>query len=123
MAEGSAAGLLEAGDSGEKLELSKAQLKKLGTLTEFERKVLYECAKIPEGETRAYSEIANAIGKPGAARAVGNALAKNPLAPLIPCHRVIGTRGMGGYSGKGGVRAKRRMLALERRKTHSLKRS
>jgi methylated-DNA-[protein]-cysteine S-methyltransferase len=90
-------------------------MEKLDALTHFERKVLLACAKIPKGKTRTYSEIARIVGKPGAARAVGNALAKNPLAPLIPCHRVVRKNGSpGGYSGKGGAKAKGKMLSDER---------
>ena len=83
-------------------------------LTPFQRSVLLECAKIPKGETRSYAQIARAIGKPKASRAVGNALAKNPLAPLIPCHRVIKSDGRpGGYSAKGGAERKRALLSME----------
>ena len=86
----------------------------LAALTPFQRSVLFECAKIPKGQTRTYFQIARAIGKPGAARAVGNALAKNPLAPLIPCHRVVKSDGsLGGYSAKGGRGRKRLLLKQE----------
>lgn len=89
----------------------------LAKLTDFERAVLSACMKIPRGETRTYSEIAEIIGKPEAARAVGNALAKNPLAPLIPCHRVVRKNGsVGGYSAKGGIRAKVKLLEQEKKK-------
>ena len=90
------------------------QKAKLAALTPFQRAVLKACARIPRGQTRTYSQIARAIGKPNASRAVGNALAKNPLAPLIPCHRVIRSNGaLGGYSAKGGKEKKTRLLALE----------
>ncbi|MFA6036155.1 MAG: MGMT family protein [Candidatus Micrarchaeia archaeon] len=82
-------------------------------LTDFERAVLRETAKIPKGKTRTYAEIARAIGMPNAARAVGNALAKNPLPVEIPCHRVVASSGLGGYSGKGGIAGKRRLLLAE----------
>ena len=82
----------------------------------FFRAVWRECARIPSGEVRTYGWIARRIGKPGAARAVGRALAANPFAPLIPCHRVVASDGsLGGYSGPGGVAAKRRMLSREAR--------
>ncbi len=85
----------------------------------FYQKVWKECAKIPSGETRTYGWLASKIGVPGAARAVGTALAKNPFAPQIPCHRVIRSDGgMGGYSASGGVAAKRRMLEREASKNH-----
>ncbi|MDI6756415.1 MAG: MGMT family protein [Endomicrobiia bacterium] len=81
----------------------------------FYRKVWIECAKIPDGETRTYSEIARAVGSRGAARAVGRALAANPFAPEIPCHRVIRADGKpGGYSGAGGIRKKIALLKKER---------
>jgi len=87
----------------------------LRALTPFQQKVLRECAKIPRGQTRTYSQIARAIGKPHAARAVGNALAINPLAPIIPCHRVVRADGsLGGYSAKGGTGKKRHLLSRER---------
>ena len=86
----------------------------LRALTPFQRAVLLECARIPKGQTRTYSQVARAIGKPHAARAVGNALAKNPLAPIIPCHRVVRSDGkLGGYSAKGGADRKRKMLERE----------
>lgn len=86
----------------------------LEKLTPFEQKVLLACARIPEGETRSYKQIAKAIGKPNAVRAVGNALGKNPLAPLIPCHRVVRSDGkIGGYSAKGGSERKEKMLEKE----------
>jgi methylated-DNA-[protein]-cysteine S-methyltransferase len=82
----------------------------------FYQAVWKACAKIPTGETRTYGWIARKIGRPGAARAVGRALAANPFAPKIPCHRVVRSDGkLGGYSGPGGVAAKRRLLLKERR--------
>jgi methylated-DNA-[protein]-cysteine S-methyltransferase len=84
-------------------------------LTEFQRKVLQETLKIPRGETRSYEEVAAAIGSPKASRAVGNAIAKNPFWPIIPCHRVIQKDGkIGAYSGVGGVQFKSWILAMER---------
>ena len=73
-----------------------------------------ELKKIPEGEVRPYKEIAFAIGKPHSARAVANACGKNPRPIEIPCHRVIRSDGrLGGYSGKGGVSTKRKLLKRE----------
>ncbi|MBI4376359.1 MAG: MGMT family protein [Elusimicrobia bacterium] len=80
----------------------------------FYQAVWKACAEIPEGEVRSYGWIARRIGKPGAARAVGQALAKNPFAPLVPCHRVVGADGkLHGFSAPGGVKAKRRLLIAE----------
>lgn len=96
------------------MKLSALQKAKLATLTSFQQSVLAECAKIPKGKTISYGELARRIGKPKAARAVGNALAKNPLAPLIPCHRVVRSDGkVGGYSAKGGQAKKRLLLKQE----------
>ena len=82
--------------------------------TEFQLKVWDYLRKIPRGSVRTYSQVAKGIGKPLAARAVANAIGKNPYAPKIPCHRVIRSNGsLGGYSGKGGVKTKRFLLKKE----------
>ena len=73
-----------------------------------------ELKNIPKGEVRTYKEIAFAIGKPNSARAVANACGKTPTPIKIPCHRVIRSDGsLGGYSGKGGVSTKRKLLKRE----------
>jgi methylated-DNA-[protein]-cysteine S-methyltransferase len=80
--------------------------------TEFEKKVWETLREIPYGETRTYKWLAEKIGKPHAFRAVGNALGKNPIPIIFPCHRVIETDGsLGGYS--SGVELKRRLLEIE----------
>ena len=82
--------------------------------TKFQLKVWKYLKKIPRGSVKTYSEVAKSIGKPFAVRAVANAIAKNPLAPQIPCHRVIRSDGsLGGYSGKGGIKTKRLLLKKE----------
>ena len=82
--------------------------------TEFQLKVWNYLKKIPRGRVKTYSEVAKAIGKPLAVRAVANAIGKNPLAPQIPCHRVIRSDGsLGGYSGKGGIKTKILLLKKE----------
>ena len=82
--------------------------------TKFQLKVWAYLRKIPRGKVITYSQVAKAIGKPLAARAVANAIGKNPYAPIIPCHRVIRSDGsLGGYSGKGGVKTKRFLLQKE----------
>jgi len=82
--------------------------------TEFQLKVWTYLRKIPRGSVKTYSQVAKGIGKPLAARAVANAIGKNPYAPKIPCHRVIRSNGsLGGYSGKGGVKTKRFLLKKE----------
>ena len=82
--------------------------------TKFQLKIWNYLKKIPRGKVKTYSEVAKAIGKPLAVRAVANAIGKNPLAPQIPCHRVIRSDGsLGGYSGKGGLKTKRLLLKKE----------
>ncbi|MCZ0942750.1 MAG: methylated-DNA--[protein]-cysteine S-methyltransferase, partial [Gammaproteobacteria bacterium] len=82
------------------------------TGTAFQRKVLEALQAIPYGETRSYKEVAAAIGKPRAVRAVGAANGRNPIPIIIPCHRVIGSDGsLTGFG--GGLEVKRALLALE----------
>ena len=86
----------------------------LSPLTDFQRKVLSACAKIPRGQVLSYAELARRLNRPRAARAVGNALARNPIPVVIPCHRVIASNGqLGGYSAEQGLNMKRRLLELE----------
>ena len=82
--------------------------------TQFEIKVWSYLRKIPRGSVKTYLQVAKAIGKPQAVRAVANAIGKNPYTPKIPCHRVIRSDGsLGGYSGKGGLKTKRLLLKKE----------
>ena len=82
--------------------------------TDFQIKVWKYLSKIPKGKVKTYKEVAVAIKCPYSARAVGNAVGKNPYAPKIPCHRVIKSDGsLGGYSGKGGIKTKRKLLKKE----------
>jgi len=84
-------------------------------LTSFEWQVLGAAALIPPGEIQTYRGIAAAIGRPKAARAVGQALKNNPFAPVVPCHRVIRSDGsLGGYQGKSGLAKKEFLLRLEK---------
>ncbi len=70
--------------------------------------------QIPKGTVKTYSQVAKAIGKASAVRAVANAIGKNPYPPKIPCHRVIKSDGsLGGYSGKGGTNTKKMLLKKE----------
>lgn len=86
----------------------------IADLTPFEAAVLRATAAIPAGSVRTYGQIAAAIGRPGAARAVGQALARNPLPVRIPCHRVVRSDGqLGGYSGQGGTAGKQALLEAE----------
>ena len=82
--------------------------------TSFQHKVWDALRRIPAGETASYVEIARAIGVPGASRAVGTANASNPIAVIVPCHRVVRADGsIGGYG--GGVERKRWLLSHEQR--------
>jgi AraC family transcriptional regulator of adaptative response/methylated-DNA-[protein]-cysteine methyltransferase len=81
--------------------------------TSFKLRVWEALRKIPRGETRSYSDIARAIGEPKAARAVGNACATNPVALIIPCHRVIKENGDLGNYGGGGAKNKQKILERE----------
>ncbi|MGQ9518167.1 MAG: methylated-DNA--[protein]-cysteine S-methyltransferase [Anaerolineae bacterium] len=84
----------------------------LDQVTPFQRDVLIACLRIPFGETRTYAELARAAGKPNAFRAVGMAMAKNPIPLVIPCHRVIHSdQGLGGYG--GGIDMKQWLLQHE----------
>lgn len=80
--------------------------------TDFQKSVWRELAKIPYGKVSSYKEIAAAVGRPGAVRAVGTAIGSNPLSIVIPCHRVLGSSGqLCGYA--GGLPAKARLLQIE----------
>ena len=80
----------------------------------FQQRVLRLAEAIPYGEVRAYGQIARELGQPGAARAVGRALAANPIGILLPCHRVIGADGsLHGFSAAGGLATKSWLLELE----------
>lgn len=93
-------------------------MNKKGTI--FQAKVWRYLKKIPKGSVKTYSQIARAIGKPKASRAVANACAKNPYPIKIPCHRVIRSDGaLGGYSGKGGKKKKIELLKKEKAKLPS----
>lgn len=104
---------LLSGERGEAADLSAAVLDMDG-IAPFHRRV-YEAARtVPPGVTVSYGALAERTGAPGAARAVGQALAKNPFALVVPCHRVLGATGkLGGFSAHGGLATKRRLLAIE----------
>ena len=82
--------------------------------TKFQLKVWKYLKTIPKGTIKTYKQVAIAIKSPKSSRAVANACGKNPYAPKIPCHRVIKSNGsLGGYSGKGGVKTKKKLLKNE----------
>ncbi|MDI3298001.1 MAG: methylated-DNA--[protein]-cysteine S-methyltransferase [Bacillota bacterium] len=80
--------------------------------TPFQLAVWRELLRLPYGRTVAYGELASRLGRPRAARAVGGAMAANPVPLIVPCHRVVAGKGLGGYG--GGLEMKRRLLRLER---------
>ena len=82
--------------------------------TRFQKKVWNYLKTIRKGTVKSYKQVAIAINRPKSARAVANAVGKNPFSPKIPCHRVIRSDGsLGGYSGKGGVKTKKLLLKRE----------
>ena len=83
--------------------------------TKFQLKVWNYLNTIPKGTVKTYKQVAIAIKSPKSARAVANACGKNPNAPKIPCHRVIRSDGgLGGYSGRGGIKTKLHLLRSEK---------
>jgi len=99
---------------GEARDLSDVELD-LSRASDFERRVYAVARAIPPGQTLTYGEIAARLGQPPeAARAVGQAMGRNPVPILVPCHRVLGAGGrLGGFSAPGGTRTKLRMLTIE----------
>ena len=86
----------------------------ISQLTDFQRQVLFATRQVPRGQIATYMDIARKIGNPKAVRAVGQALGRNPIPIVIPCHRVIASNGsLGGYSGGGGLETKAKLLQLE----------
>ncbi len=84
----------------------------LNNKTDFEREILLATFKIPKGKISTYKRVAEKVGRPRAYRAAGNALHKNPLAPIVPCHRVV--RSDGGFGGdKKGAELRRKLLEKE----------
>ena len=79
--------------------------------TAFQRRVWDALCRIPNGETRTYGDLAHELQQPGAARAIGGANGRNPIALVVPCHRVVASNGLGGYT--GGLDFKRALLRVE----------
>ena len=95
--------------SGEQIELGGRY--EIGVGTKFQRAVWEGVSTIPHGQVLTYGQLAERVGYPGAARAVGQAVGSNPIPLLIPCHRVVASNGIGGYGGP--VNLKRKLLAAE----------
>ena len=86
----------------------------MGAVTPFQQRVYAQTLRIPPGQTCTYGELAEALGSRQLARAVGQALGRNPFAPIVPCHRVLAAHGgIGGFSAHGGAATKLQMLANE----------
>ena len=99
---------------GERTDLRWIDLDQAG-IDVFRRRVYAAAREIAPGETASYGDIAQAIGKPDAPRAVGAALADNPFPIIVPCHRVLSATGqLHGFSAPGGISTKQRMLEIER---------
>ena len=100
--------------AGERPDLRRLPLDMDG-VGAWERRVYEALREVGPGETVTYGELAARVGEPRAAQAVGRAMARNPFAPAVPCHRVVGAQGRaGGFSASGGTPAKVRLLELER---------
>jgi methylated-DNA-[protein]-cysteine S-methyltransferase len=99
--------------AGERRDLADIRLD-LSGVPEFHRQVYDVARRIPPGSTLTYGQVADALHDPGAARAVGQALGRNPIPIIVPCHRVLAANGgWGGFSAPGGVATKQRLLAIE----------
>ncbi|HYD73122.1 MAG TPA: MGMT family protein, partial [Candidatus Binatia bacterium] len=99
--------------AGEKKSLRAIQLD-MSRVPAFNARVYETARAIPPGKTRTYGEIARALGDASAARAVGQALGRNPFAIVVPCHRVVGANDkLVGFSANGGIATKLRMLQIE----------
>jgi methylated-DNA-[protein]-cysteine S-methyltransferase len=99
--------------SGDRVDLAHIPLD-MDSVPNFDARVYAETRLIPPGKTLSYGDVSNRLGLPGAAQAVGQALGRNPFAPIVPCHRVLASDGkMHGFSAGGGISTKRRMLVIE----------
>jgi len=99
---------------GENVDFSTDPGVDLASYSSFGQAIMAGCRQIAFGQTRTYSELAHHAGRPGAARAVGGTMARNPVPLIVPCHRVVRTDGgLGGFSASGGIATKRRMLLHE----------
>lgn len=102
-----------AGETGADADLGAIELSDR-RLTPFRKRVYEEARRIPRGELASYAEIAERAGSPGAARAVGRAMATNPWPLVVPCHRVVSAEGaLHGFSAPGGTRTKAALLKIE----------
>jgi methylated-DNA-[protein]-cysteine S-methyltransferase len=108
-----AIGLIRELLSGGRADLSAVPID-LSQVSDFNRRVYEVTCSIPPGRTLTYGQVAERIGEPGAAQAVGKALGANPIPIVVPCHRVVGADGkLVGFSAPGGTDTKRAMLVIE----------
>ena len=104
---------LLAGEESPARELAYVEID-FAKIADFERQVYAVARTVGPGETTTYGEIAQRLNLPGAARAVGQALGRNPFVLVVPCHRIVPANGrLGGFSAHGGTALKRRLLAIE----------
>ena len=104
--------LIQSWARGRRVDLGRLPLDVGGS--PFARRLYAEARRIPQGRTVTYGDLARRLGRPGAARAVGTVLGRNPVPLIVPCHRVVSVSGkLGGFSAAGGVRLKEAMLRLE----------
>jgi methylated-DNA-[protein]-cysteine S-methyltransferase len=109
--------LLKRFAAGESVDFDDVSVSLAG-MTIFQKQIVAACRAIPWGETVSYGELAEQVGHPGAARAVGTVMRKNRVPLIVPCHRVLAAGGqLGGYSAPSGLAMKRRLLALEKQTT------
>jgi len=100
--------------TGRRFDLSDIPID-LGKCTGFTQAILEKCRAIPYGDTVTYRQLAIEVGRPKAARAVAQALARNPIPIIVPCHRVIGSDGsLRGFSAPGGIKTKKRLITMEK---------
>jgi len=98
---------------GQAVDLSSIELD-MSDVPEFHRRVYVAAREVPFGATVTYGELATRIGSPNSARAVGQALGRNPFAIIVPCHRIVGASGkLVGFTAHGGTTTKQRLLAIE----------
>ena len=98
--------------SGEDVAISNLPIDET-QMTPFQRSVTDACRGISRGQVLTYGQLADRAGSPGSSRAVGTIMAKNPTPLIVPCHRVVSSRGLGGFSAGSGLELKRRLLELE----------
>ncbi len=112
MIEGQWVDIFEKYSRGQKVSFSSLDLDFSWT-TDFQRRVLLACREIPFGETLSYGQLAAKAGFPQAARAVGSVMRGNRYPLAVPCHRVVGHKGLGGFTSPCGIDMKRRLIEME----------